>query len=438
MILRRFRFKQNEYQQIAAWLKKQENADKGIAIPSTHFPKITWAHKTKLKLQTGAHGKKVIAAEEKGLWKTILHEKEIDQYLRDALLSDTADVPLSRDAGYHIIQQRTIGISRRTFQKFIAKQAVLQITRDRPAAQKKQAKYAEQRGYLEMDLIEAKGRDIGKHVHHPVKDFYWIAIIDRLTGYLEVKRSTRKNVESIAPKIETMLRKMAKVLKTNIKMIRSDKGSEFKSDTQTVLERLKIRHRFVKSGNRIEQANKTFQKIWYRLMRLGRGDLSALDTQAQAIFNNTISSITKKTPFEALETEDKVLTNMYAEYQKRKRVPKYRAAPIKKDDLVRYIIEAEAGKHGSALKYKSYRGKHWSMRAYRVTKVVDNVHQEKYFVHGEWRRRDQLLVVPGVDLKSRAVVVAKHRKRKKDYVDELKQDGYDTDLALGDPDAQPY
>ena len=53
------------------------------------------------------------------------------------------------------------------------------------------------------------------------------------------------------------------------------------------------------------------------------------------------------------------------------------------------------------------------MRAYRVTKVVDNVHQEKYFVHGEWRRRDQLLVVPGVDMRSRAVVVAKHRKRKK-------------------------
>ena len=88
-----------------------------------------------------------------------------------------------------------------------------------------------------------------------------------------------------------MLRRMAKVLKSPIKLIRSDKGSEFKSETQDVMERLKIKHRFVKSGNRIEQANKTYQKIWYRLMRLGRGDLAELDTQAQAIFNNTISSV---------------------------------------------------------------------------------------------------------------------------------------------------
>ena len=129
-----------------------------------------------------------------------------------------------------------------------------------------------------------------------------------------MKRSTRKTVEQIAPKIEIMLRRMAKVLKSPIKLIRSDKGSEFKSETQDVMERLKIKHRFVKSGNRIAQANKTYQKIWYRLMRLGRGDLAELDTQAQAIFNNTISSVTGKTPLEALETPDKILTEKYTKY----------------------------------------------------------------------------------------------------------------------------
>ena len=438
MILRRFRIKQNDYEQVLAWLKKQPHVEGGVSMPADYLPKIAWAHKCNLKVHTGAHGKKVVQAQEAALWKTLLHEKEIDGYLRDAMLADNADVPMSRDAGYHIVQQRTIGISRRTFQKFIAKQAVLQITRDRPNQIVRQSKYAERRGFLEMDLIEAKGRDIGKYVHHPVKDFYWITIVDRLTGWLEIKRSTRKDVKSIAPKIEGMLRKMAKVLKTNVKMIRSDKGSEFKSDTQTVLERLNIRHKFVKSGNRIEQANKTFQKIWYRLMRLGRGDLAELDTQAQAIFNNTISSITKKTPLEALEADDKVLTTAYSTYQKRKRTAKYKAQTIEKNDLVRYIIEAEAGKHGSALKYKSYRGKHWSMKAYRVTKIVDNVHQQKYFVHGAWRQRDQLLRVPGVDMTSRAVVVQKHRRRKKDFVDELKQEDYPADLSLGDPEDQPY
>jgi len=449
MILRRFRIKKNEYEQVFAWIKKQKHepeddekspvplAEKGHNMPADYLPNVPWAHKTELRVGTVSHGKQVIEVREKELWKRLVHEKEIDGYLRDALLSDGSDVPLSRDAGYHIVQKRTVGISRRTFATFIAKQAVLQITRDRPQEQKRVAKFAEKRGYLEMDLIEAKGRDIGKHVHHPVTDFYFITIVDRLTGWLEVKRSTRKTVEQIAPKIEIMLRRMAKVLKSPIKLIRSDKGSEFKSETQNVMERLKIKHRFVKSGNRIEQANKTYQKIWYRLMRLGRGDLAELDTQAQAIFNNTISSVTGKTPLEALDTPDKILTEKYSKYQKRKRVAKYKAVKIEVNDLVRYVLTKVTGKHGEALGYKSYRGKHWSMKAYRVTKVVENVHQEKYFVHGAWRFRDALLKVPGVDMVSRAIVVQKHRRRKRDYVDELKQGDYPLDLALGDPDDQP-
>jgi hypothetical protein len=229
-------------------------------------------------------------------------------------------VPLSRDAGYHIVQQRTIGISRRGFGKFIAKQAVLQITKDRPAEQARRGKPKQKRGYLEMDLVEAKGRDIGKHVHHMVSNFYWITIIDRLTGWLEVKRSPNKAVATIAPKIKSMLKKFARVLKTPVKHIRSDKGSEFKADTQAVLEQLQIKHAFVSSGNRVEQANKTWQKTWYRLMRLGRGDLAELDTQAQAIFNNTISSITGKTPLEAVGADDKVLTAAYTEAEAHREV----------------------------------------------------------------------------------------------------------------------
>ena len=370
-------------------------------------------------------------------WKQLVHEDAVDEYLRDAMLKDGADVPFSRDAGYHIVQQRTLGISRRTFGKFIAKQAVLQITRDRPSEKKRISKPAEKRGYLEMDLVEAKGRDIGAHVHHPVSNFYWITMVDRLTGWLEVKRSPNKKVKTIAPKVEKMLRTFAKVLKAPVKYIRSDAGSEFKAETQEVMEALGIRHKFVKSGNRIEQANKTWQKTWYRLMRLGRGDLTELDSQAQAIFNNTISKVTGKTPLEAVGSDDKTLTESYSKYQKRKRLARYKAVPIQKGDLCRYVLQSETGKHGKALKYKSYRGKHWSMKAYPVVKLVDTVHSEKYYVNGAWRFRDQLLKVPGVDLVSRARVVQKHKSRKKDYVDELKQGGYGADLALGDPEDQP-
>ena len=435
-MLRRYRIKAAEYEQVLKWTAAQKHDDAddekspeplaqvGFSMPADWLPKITWAHKTKLRVKKAAHGKQVLEVQDGETWKRLVHEGGIDQFLRDALLSAASDVPLSRDAGYHIVQQRTIGISRRSFGKFIAKQAVLQITRDRPAEKKRIGKFAEKRGYLEMDLVEAKGRDIGKHVHHPVSDFYWITIVDRLTGWLEVKRSPNKAVKTIAPKIESMLRTFAKVLKTNVKYIRSDKGSEFKAETQEVMEKLGIRHKFVKSGNRIEQANKTWQKTWYRLMRLGRGDINELDVQAVAIFNNTLSSIHGHTPLEALDADDATLSAAYKKRYDRRRVPKYRAAPVVKGDRVRYLVQSVVGKHKQALGYKSYRGKHWSPQVYTVVKV--NTHNSKYYVAKQWRERDELLPVPGVDRATGEAVAARHRRKLASWSEEI------GDLALGD------
>ena len=445
-MLRRYRIKANDYEHVLKWVQEQpailqddeedekaaEVPDASLTMPNDWLPKITWAHKTKLKLQVQAHGKHGIQVKDGDTWKRLVHEEHIDQYLRDTLLAPASDVPLSRDAGYHIVQKRTIGISRRAFGKFIAKQAVLQITRNKPAAQERKGTPMLKRGYLELDLVEAKGRDIGKHVHHPVSNFYWITMIDRLRGWLEVDRSPNKAVKTIAPKVEKMLRTMAKVLKTDVKMVRSDRGSEFKAETQEVFQLLHVKHSFVKSANRVEQANRTWQKTWYRLMRLGRGDLAELDVQAQAIFNNTISSITGRTPLEAVDVHDKVLAEKYGAYHKRKRLAKYKAVKISVGDRVRYILKAVVGKNNKALAYKSYRGKHWSMSVHPVVKLVDNVHQgEKYYVNGTYKFRDELLKVPGVDRLTRARVVQSHRQHKRDYVDSF---AGGADLVLGDPE----
>jgi hypothetical protein len=461
--LRRFRIKKNEYESVLGWLRNQEHdekedekspeplAQKGFTMPSDWMPKITWAHKTPMRIKKTAHGKHMIEVRENGVWKTLVHEQGIDGLLRDLLLSSSSDVPLSRDAGYHAVQKMTVGISRRAFGKFIAKQAVLQITRDRlPEQLRLGAQSLKGRGYLEMDLVEAKGRDIGKYVHHAVNDFYWITLVDRLTGWLEAESIPNKAVKTVAPKLEKMLKRMARVLKTDVKYIRSDKGSEFKADTQLVLEHLGIQHKFVKSGNRIEQANKTYQKTWYRIMRLGRGDLRnrngvrKLDTQAQAIFNNTLSTVTGKTPLEALETPDRVLITALEATMKKRKVPKYKAAPIAKGDRVRYLIKAVVGKNKFALAYKSYRGKHWSAQVHTVAKIskhlvrgnageADADYNVKYYIGagGGWHWRDELLKVPGVDRLSHDRVVQKHRERHKNYKDEI------GDMALGDPEDQP-
>ena len=425
MSLRRFRIKSGEYEKAHAWVHKQKVdpkddekspeplAELGFRMPADYLPKIVWAHKGPLKLKKVAHGKDVIMVKEHETWKRLINEREIDGYLRESLLSSQADVPMSRDAGYHIVQKRTVGISRRAFAKFISKQAVLQITRDKLPEKKQPGRPLQGRGYLEIDLIEAKGRDIGRFVHHPVKDFYWITMIDRLTGWLEVQRTVHKDVKSVAPKMRNMLRKMSVTLKTDVKYIRSDAGSEFKADTAAVFKKLGIRHKFVKSGNRIEAANKTYQKIWYRLMRLGRGDVNELDVQAVAIFNNTLSSINGKTPLEALDTPDKTLSTAFN--ASRKRVAKYRAVLIKKGDRCRYLLQSVVGKHGKALAYKSYRGKHWSPEVHTVVKY--NEHEDKYYVGGKWRGRDKLLKVPGVDALTHDAVTRKHRLKKKGFED---------------------
>ena len=429
--LRRFRIKSAEYEKVLSWLHKaiaavdDEKADEPAEqseyrMPADYLPKIKWAHLQPLKQAKVAHGKIVLQVKEGDTWKELVHERGIDPYLRESLLSPSADVPMSRDAGYHIVQKRTVGISRRAFAKFISKQAVLQITKDRLPEKKQPGKLLKGRGYLELDLVEAKGKDIGKWVHHPVKNYYWITLIDRLTGWLEVERILHKDTKSVAPKMKKMLKNMRAALKSEIKYIRSDAGSEFKADTAALFEELKIKHRFVKSGNRVEQANKTFQKIWYRLMRLGRGDLNELDTQATAIFNNTLSSINGNTPLEALDVDDAILRKAFKDT--RRGVAEYKAVEIKKGDRVRYLIQDVVGKHLKALGYKSYRGKHWSADVHTVVKY--NKHTEAYYVGGKWRQRDKLLLVPGVDALTRDAVNRRHRLKKKDWEDDI------GDLAL--------
>ena len=250
-------------------------AGRGVKLPPGALPKIGWSKLGPFKIEKVAHGREVLLAKEQDVWKRIVHEAEIDGYLRDAMLTPGSVVPLARD-----VQTKTLGISRRAVAAFTKKQEVVQLMHQQLPRMKVVGRPLEARGYLELDLVEAKGADIGKWVHHAVRNFYFVVMIDRLTGWIEVERSTKKEAKKIAPIVRRMIGNFAKALGTNVKYIRSDAGSEFKADTQEVFKELKVRSKFVKSGNRVEQANRVYQRIWYQLMRLGRGDLADLTSQA--------------------------------------------------------------------------------------------------------------------------------------------------------------
>ena len=419
MSIRRHKIRKKEYDRVVKWLKERiagadekaeekmqvAAADRAHAVPEGVLPKIGWARHGPFELRKVAHGREAIFVKEGGVLKELVHEGNVDGYLRDAMLLPSSDVPLARDTGYHMVQKRTVGISRRMMQRFISKQEVVQLMRQQNPVMKQAGRPLEGKGYLEIDLIEAKGADIGKWVHHPVKNFYFISMIDRLTGWLEVERTVKKDVKSVAPKIRRMLGKMKAALGIpKIQYIRSDAGSEFKAETQEVFKELKIRSKFVNSGNRIENANRNFQRIWYQLMRLGRGDLNDLTNQALGIFNNTKSRINGFTPLEALKVNTDVLKEAFNK-SRRKPIAKYKAEPIVVGDKVRYLIDKVVGKHKKALAYKSYRGLHWSPEVYAVAKI--NTTTGKFYVGGEYRYRDKLLKVPGID------------KKTKDRVDEM-------------------
>ena len=272
---------------------KDKAAPTKLQLPGRQFG---WAHAAPLKLGRGKHGKVRLLAQEKGVWKRIIPKEQIETFCRDAILNPDSKVPLARDAGYHIVQKDSIGVSRRAFYSFLAKQEALQVTRNRLPEMVKPGRPLEKKGSLELDLVEAKGKDIGSFLHHPVKNFYFITLIDRLTGWLEVGRALHKDADTISKQLRIMLKRMGRMLKVPPKefYIRSDAGSEFKAETQEVFKEMNLRHKFVSKGNRIEKVNCDFQRTWYRLMRLGRGDLEELDLQATA--KTTLKARCRGTP----------------------------------------------------------------------------------------------------------------------------------------------
>ena len=408
--MRRNKFQPKEYERVLKYLKGLGAGKHKVGADV--LPGIKWLRYGPYEVRRLAHGRDAIFVKRNETWKEIVPENRVDEYLRNAMLAPGSDVPLARDSGYHVVQQRTVGISRRMVQRFVNKQEVAQLPRQQQPRIKQPGKPVEGKGYLELDLVEAKGKDIQQWVHVVVKNFYFITIIDRLTGWLEVEKTQRKDVKSVAPKIRSMLLKMQKVLKTKIRYIRSDAGSEFKSDTQEVFKELKIRSKFVSSGNRIENANRNFQRIFYQLLRMGRGSVIEVMHQAQGVFNNTKSRIIEMTPLEALQADEDVLRRRFKE--SRKKVAAYKAVPLSVGDKVRHLVTDVVGKHSKALGYKSYRGKHWSPSVFTVTDY--NATTGKYYAGGYWRTRDKYLKVPGVDAESKKVAADRHgemvRRRK--------------------------
>ena len=110
--MRRHKILKKDYDKVVAYVKgviadaedekQAEPAEQQMyAIPEGTLPKVGWAKHGPFRLKKTKHGRDTLFVAENGALKELVHEGRVDEYLRDAMLLPSSDVPLARDAGYH-------------------------------------------------------------------------------------------------------------------------------------------------------------------------------------------------------------------------------------------------------------------------------------------------------------------------------------------------
>ena len=387
-------------------LKKKKGKGPSEEIPWAHAEIIGSWQSDEI---TSKNNKNVLYAKEHGKWKLVVPENEVENYLRRSLLDPDSKMPFGRDSAYHIVQQDTIGISRRRLQTFLEKQSVLQMTRNIPNEQQKQGILRKTRGTCEMDLIEGKGIDV-MDAYSYTGDWYWLAVVELMTGYGQVALLKTKKPKEVAKRLEEILNVMEKKLKAKVYRIHADHGREFYTDVTKLLKRRKIKMKQVPRGSRVEKFNQTFQRNFYRLVKLRRGGFNSVQNQALELTNNTKNKWTKHTPEECLQMSDVVLSKLYNKGRQQNKP--YKGRRLEVGDQVRHLVKMRKNIKpiltikGQARLYKTYQGRHFTKQVFKIRKIINQPKDgekkrttvpPRYFLNGQWFNRDQLLPITGVD-----------------------------------------
>jgi hypothetical protein len=435
-LLRRHRILEDDVRRVIAHLKAHKTITKNDVLHRPRLKKkkkgegpneeIPWAHGTlagswqQAKLKPGPSNADVLYTKENDVWKLVVPEKQITEYLRKAMLDTDSKMPFGRDSAYHHVQRLTVGISRRALYKFLEKQGVLQITKNIPNEQVKGGIELYKRGYCEMDLIEGKGIDLKENLG--VKgNWYWLAVVDVLTGYGLVATIRKKKAAVVAKVLVQVLDLMDYKLGTKVHTMSADHGREFFAEVLVMLKKRRITMKQVARGSRVEKFNQDFQRNFYRLLRMRRGKFDSLQQQALDVTNNTKNKNTKKTPEEALKIPDAILEKGYNDGRQKSKP--YKCKQLKVGDKCRHLVKLRKNIYpilkigAQARLYKTYHGRHFTKQLFRITAIKPRPPppgtkgpQPRYYVNGRWRQRDELLAVTGTDAATSAAIAARPKK----------------------------
>lgn len=381
----------------------------------------SWQHKD---LKSGPSGKLVLYGKEDDIWKLIVPLEQVEQFMRSEFLSADSRMGFSRDNAYYHLSKKTLGISRRHAYSFLEKQGVLQVSRNIPVERRKGGMKLDKRGYCEMDLIIGQGRDVNSHLKSYLNDWVWLSLIDNLTGYGVVglvtnnRGSASKEPRFVAKVLRSLLDRLEKKLGAKVHTIAADHGREFFTDVKRLMRSRGIRLKQVNRGSRVEAYNQTFQRTFHRLVRLGRGTFSSCQEQAEEICNNLRHKHTKVTPEEAVKERDEDLADRYNKGRESQKA--YKGQEPKVGDRCRVLVKARKNirpmltVRGQARLYKAYHGRHFAPGVHKITKILkrgsDDPALWRYYTHGAWHDRDEILLVSGVDAETERLVADRKRK----------------------------
>lgn len=379
------------------------------------------------------------------LWyegKFVVPNEERDAYLRKALYENKSTKSFGRDSLFYQIKKEVINISRRDISKFLKKQDVIVQRTARPKKEHRKFVLTVSRaGILSGDLVTIRKEDlpseympdrqqhdkdaeynpedddvdvgkIWKGVRH---DRHFYNLVDIYTGFLVTEVVGTKDQNVVAAVTKRLISRMSKALKTPVREVQFDMGTEFNQSVKDLKAR-KIRTRRMRTNAIVEGKNATLQRIFYTIVAQKRAGFASSVVQAVKIANETLNRKIGMTPNEAV-----------AKLQKGKKIkrregvhprPIMRNKAYKVGDLVRALVYK---REKTPAGFKSYKGKHYGP-VQTITKVNYFQGYPKYVLDGKSKKKtntpgetisltkwhDELVPVGTIDKESQKLV----KKRK--------------------------
>jgi hypothetical protein len=351
--------------------------------------------------------------------KMVVPASRVDTYLRNKIYD--GKTPMARDSAFYWISKNTAGIGRAAVDKFLRSQRIVRVTDNQQATTKRPKRRVKTKGQLHIDLVEVvfaqlpftpdevidplwdKLTDEEKaEGSEDVQKGYWFGCVDSITSLAWYKFAPTKSYKHITPLAKQCFKyfseKLGKPL--NKMSVKSDAGSEFQ---WALYRKWGLKTIIVKSDPFIEGKNSHFQRVLYRIAKLGKTtDIHELTALAVKQLNRTQSSITKQAPVESVKEGTKSLAEKYNKRRGPGSGVKVKKRKLVVGEKVRYQLLKDKDKGH----YKAYLGLMWTKRAYKITAKRG----DRYVVAGKSFHRDELKPTPKWDAKSEKIIENRRKK----------------------------